>query len=271
MSYLRDDLAAAWQGRDPIAAAQALQGEVFREVANRRTLRVHINGAAYFLKLHMGVGWREIFKNWLSLKPAVLGAANEYDACRYLEELKIPAPRPAAFAQRGCNPAKRISFIVCDELSGYESLEDVTGRWLRQPATLVERRRVLRAVARFARRFHAAGLIHRDFYICHLLADTSAYASGEVQLAVLDLHRARRFRQVPRRWLVRDVAALVFSALDLNYSRSDWCRFVRLYSGKPVRRAFTEDAAFWRAVWARARKLYQQGLQDGTVLGLYKQ
>ena len=33
--------------------------------------------------------------------------------------------------------------------------------------------------------------------------------------------------QLPQRWRLRDLAALLFSTLDLGYSRRDWLRFVR--------------------------------------------
>ena len=56
-------LAAPWS--DP-GEAFNIQGEVYREPrgANRRTLRFELNGQGYFLKLHWGVGWREILKNF---------------------------------------------------------------------------------------------------------------------------------------------------------------------------------------------------------------
>ena len=40
-----------------------LDGEVYREVASRRTFRFEHDGKAYFAKVHFGVGWKEIIKN----------------------------------------------------------------------------------------------------------------------------------------------------------------------------------------------------------------
>jgi heptose I phosphotransferase len=268
--YLRDDIAALWSREDALARAFGLRGEVFRDVAGRRTLRVEIQRRYFFVKLHYGVGWAEIFKNWLLFKRPILGASNEFEACRGLAEAGIAAPVVAAYALSRGNLASRQSFVLCDELAGYTSLEDCTDLWHTQAPDLRLKQRVLYAVADFARRFHAQGFIHRDFYICHLLAEDAHYATGQVSLAVLDLHRARRFDKIPQRWLKRDLAALLFSTMDLGYSRRDWLRFIRIYTGQPLSSVMAERGAFWQSVLERAEKLYDEGLRKGVVKGLYR-
>ena len=268
--YLREDIAALWSAEDILDTAFALDGEVFRDVPGRRTLRVKLGEAYYFVKLHYGVGWGEVVKNWLQLKRPVVGAENEYDACRELAKLGITAPRPAAFAQSSGPAARRRSFVLCDELAGYTSLEDLTEHWAETPPSLAERRMLLKAVAQFAKTFHGHGFIHRDFYICHLLSNDITRAAGKQELAVLDLHRARRFEHIPKRWLRRDLAALIFSCLDLGFSQRDWLRFIRIYTGLPLKTVFSRDARFWQTVWTRAEKLYDEGLRKGTVKGFYR-
>ncbi|HEX6267077.1 MAG TPA: hypothetical protein VFZ81_09300, partial [Burkholderiales bacterium] len=61
---------------------------------------------------------------------------------------------------------------------------------------------------------------------------------------------------IPRRWRIKDIGALYFSAADIGLTRRDLLRFVRLYTGKPLRQSLQEDAAFWRAVTRRAEKFY---------------
>jgi heptose I phosphotransferase len=268
--YLRDDIAEIWGGADVLQQAFGLQGEIFRDVPGRRTLRVELDGSHYFVKLHYGVGWAEIVKNWLQFKRPVVGAANEFTACQGLAQAGIPAPLAAAYAASFGSIAARRSFILCDELSGYTSLEDLTDRWESQPPDKYLKRRMLYAVAAFARRFHEQGFIHRDFYICHLLAQDAAYAEGRITLAVLDLHRARRFDNIPRRWLKRDLAALLFSSMDLGFSRRDWLRFIRIYTGQPLRQVLREQGAFWQAVLDRAERVYDKGLRKKVVKGLYR-
>ena len=270
MSYVRDDIAELWDDKSLLDHAFALEGEVFRDVARLKTMRVQLASKHYFVKLHMGVGWGEILKNWLQFKRPVLGAENEYFACRDLEKKGIRAPLVAAYAMGGGSIATRPSFVLCDELAHHISLEDVTNTWFDAPPSERTRSRMLYAVARFAKEFHGCGFIHRDFYICHLLADEKALNEGSFDLAVLDLHRARQFEEIPDRWLYRDLGGLLFSTLDLGYTRRDWYRFIRLYSGRPLAVELAERGQFWQRVLNRAEALYKEGMRKGIVKGKYQ-
>ena len=265
--YLRDDLKAAWRGRDPFDVVRGLRGETFRAVKSRRTIRFEVRlgerRATYFAKVHEGVGWGEIVKNLASFKLPVTGSRLEYAACRHLAEQGIPAPRVAAFGRRGRNPARERSFVVCDALVGYASLEDVTDAWLADPPAPGVRRTLILALADLTRALHGAGVNHRDYYLCHVMADTAALAGGEARLAVIDLHRARVRRRVPRRWMLRDLAALLFSALHLGVSRADRCRFLARYTGLPPRAALLRDPGLWRRVERRAERLRRKAIARG--------
>ena len=268
--YLRPGLGGVLAADRLLQWAESIEGDVHRQGRGRRTMRVVLDGKPYFLKFHSGVGWLEILKNWLVGKRPVLGAENEYRACRHLERCGLNAPRVAAFAAGGGNPAARRSLILCDELAGFVSLEDVVDGWEDSPSDAAARRRLVLGVAGFVRRLHEAGVVHRDLYLCHLLLRADAWAAGEVELAVLDLHRARMLSPVPDYWRKRDLAALLFSALDAPVHRNAWLRFVRVYSGRPLRDAFATDGAFWRSVVRRAVKLYGKGLRKGLVKGRFE-
>ena len=252
-----------------LSIAARLDGEVFRAVARRRTVRMLLDGRAYFAKVHLGVGWKEILKNWLVLKPPVLGAENEYRACLHLANAGVRAPVVAGYGMSNGNPAERTSWIVTDELTGYLSLEDLVARWAQHPPKPRDVRKLVEHVARFVREFHGAGVIHRDLYICHILIDEQAWAAGHVNLAVLDLHRAQIHARIPEKWLLRDLAALLFSTLDLGLARGAWLRFVRIYRDRPLRDVFAEEGEFWRRVLERAETLYAKGATKGLVTGDY--
>ena len=262
-TYLAPELAERLGGEDLLRWAATAQGEMFRQVKGRSTLRVRIGGKPYFLKRHLGVGWPEILKNWMVGKRPVLGAENEYRACRHLAACRLPAPRVAAFAAEGGNPARRRSFVLCEELSGHDSLEAVAAQWAHQPPSPLARRRLVLAVARFVRHLHEAGVAHRDLYICHLMLDRQQWAQGEARLAVLDLHRARLQPKLSAYWRKRDLAALLFSTLDLGLPASSRLRFLRAYAGRPLREALAEDARFWRAVARRAQALHDKASRRG--------
>jgi heptose I phosphotransferase len=268
--FLRDDLRSLWGDEGLFDRVLALEGETYRVIANRRTLRFEAAGRAYFAKLHRGVGWGEILKNLAVLRRPVLSARNEFETCRQLASCGIRAPTVAAFGERGRNPARRESFVICDALEGFESLEDLTAGWSAAPPRPAEQRALVMAVARFARRFHESGIVHRDFYLCHLLLDVGAWRAGRIELAVLDLHRARHFQRLPDRWRGRDLAALLFSCLELPLGRRSWLRFVRVYTGRPLREVYAREGRFWRRVERRAHALYRKGLRKGIVRGDYR-
>ena len=116
---------------------------------------------------------------------------------------------------------------------------------------------------------HRAGVVHRDYYLYHLLVDEVQLKSGVVALSLIDLHRAQLRRRVPPRWLVRDLAALLFWCLDLPITRRDRLRFIRAYEGRPLRAALKENGAFWSRVQRRAIALYRKGQSKGLVAGRY--
>ena len=263
--YISSSLAEHFTEAQLLEWAWTVEGNIHRQVKGRCTLRTHVDGRAYFLKRHLGVGWGEILKNLMVGKKAVLGAENEYRACLHLARHDVLAPRAAAFAIERGNPARRRSFVLCGELAGFDSLEDLTDAWADAPPSPLAKRRLVVAAARFVRRLHEIGLAHRDLYICHLLINRRKWAAREVELAVLDLHRARLQSPISHFWRCRDLAALLFSTLHLNLSRFSQLRFVRLYAGRPLREVFDNDSALWRGVERRAKALRKKAQRQRTA------
>jgi hypothetical protein len=239
-------------------------GELYRDLDNRRTLRFSLGGRRYFLKAHYGVGWREILKNLLQLKLPVLGARNEWQAIRRLQALDIETMTLVGYGERGWNPARRQSFVLTGALENTESLEDFCAAWEAHPPTggtaLGLKRALIRKVAEVARRMHANGINHRDFYLCHFLLDRAVIGQevppGGPPLALIDLHRVQLRRRTPARWIVKDIGGLYFSSMRIGLTRRDLYRFMTAYRGKPLRATLREDPAFWRACRLRARRLY---------------
>ena len=126
--FLDDFFQRQWLGKDPFAEVENLDGKVFRNIKNRRTLKFSLDGKSFFLKHHRGVGWREIFKNLFSLKLPVIGAGNEFRAIRKLEALQIKTMHCSAYGERGFNPAARDSFIITEDIGEHRSLEEIAVR-----------------------------------------------------------------------------------------------------------------------------------------------
>ena len=131
--FLDPELKALFADKDVFDTVFAIEGEVFRNVKNRKTMRFQFNNRNYFVKIHRGVGWKEIFKCLSMGKKPVLGAENEFEAIRLLEKLGVPTMKCRAFAKRGSNPAKQESFIITDELQNKIPLEDFCKDWKANP------------------------------------------------------------------------------------------------------------------------------------------
>lgn len=269
--YLREEFQSAWQGKDPFAEVKSLRGKVFREVKDRRTLRFELNGRSYFLKLHRGVGWKEIFKNWSQLKWPILGAEQEYQAILRLQQLKVETMSVAAFGEQGANPAKKLSFIITDDLVGTENLENYCRPWPQHPPQPAFKRLLIERIARVSRTLHENGLNHRDYYIGHFhldlrcLPESGPISDDEIHLHLIDLHRMQQRENMPVRWAVKDIGGLYFSAMDIGLTKRDLLRFMRLYKGKSLRETLAQDNEFWQAVEQRAQQLYAKGLRKGIV------
>jgi heptose I phosphotransferase len=240
-----------------------VQGKVHREVRNRRTVEFATGGRNYFVKFQRGCGWGEIAKNLVSFRLPVVSARNEWLAIEAAHRAGVATLTVAGRGLRGGNPARLESFVITEALEGMVSLEELAVRLASLPRLQRVRlnRALLRGVAEVARKFHGAGLNHRDFYLCHFLVhdrDWSQWREGdELQLVLIDLHRVQRRNAVPRRWLVKDLGGLFFSALDAGLTRRDWLRFVEHYRGRPWRELLANEAVLWKAVAANAAEMYR--------------
>jgi len=67
--------------------------------------------------------------------------------------------------------------------------------------------RLVSRLADVAGRFHAQGFSHQDFYLCHFFWD-----EDDERLTIIDLQRLRFSRTPRRRWVVKDLAELFYSA-----------------------------------------------------------
>lgn len=257
---LSDELASAWQGQNVFELVQHLSGTVARAVPGRQTLRFELNGEFFYRKLHTGVGWSEIVKNLISGRLPITGARNEWQALTRLQAAGIPSLIPVGFGERGINPARRLSFIVTKELAGTVQLDD----FLRTHPDLAftSKVRLVEAVARMARALHQQGLNHRDLYLCHFMLDPIVLACpakpARSLLHLVDLHRAQLRKKVPFRWLVKDLASIYFSAMDLGITPKDIARFLQIYFDRPLGWVMQHQRKLLRAVTLRAEQLYQR-------------
>lgn len=259
---LAEPFRTAWQQRDAFVEVEALQGQVYRELEGRRTLRTERAGRGYFVKIHRGIGWGEILKNLLSARLPVLGARNEWEAIQRLTAAGVPTMTAVGFGERGHNPAAQHSFIITEELAPTISLEDFCRDWPTQPPAPVLKWALVRRVAEMVGGMHRAGVNHRDCYICHFLLHTDQPISAtQFRLSVIDLHRAQTRARVPHRWRDKDLAALHFSALAIGLTTRDRLRFLQAYFQTSLRHVLREEAALLRWLTREGERLQARYLR----------
>ncbi len=254
--FVRPPLDQPWFTEQPFAVVEALEGDVYRALDGRRTLRTEVAGQPVFAKIHGGVGWSEIFKNLIRLRLPVISALNEWRAIVRLGKLGVPTMQGLAAGERGGNPAHRESFLITAELRPTISLEDLTRNWREQPPPLWLKRAILRRLATMVRAMHAGGVNHRDCYLCHFLLHQPVPDNpAELRIALIDLHRAQMRRRVPRRWRDKDLAALYFSSLPMGLTRNEELRFLRLYFDRPLKEVMRTERRSLRWLQNEAPRL----------------
>ncbi|UEG61983.1 lipopolysaccharide core heptose(I) kinase RfaP [Stutzerimonas chloritidismutans] len=264
---LLEPFKSLWHGEDPFVEVERLDGQVYRELEGRRTLRTEVDGQGYFVKIHRGIGWAEIAKNLLTAKAPVLGAGQEWRAIQRLHEVGVPTMTAVAYGERGANPASQHSFIITEELAPTVSLEDFTADWLEQPPAPSLKRALIAEVARMAGTMHRAGVNHRDFYICHFLLHTNKpVTASDFRLSLIDLHRAQVRATTPPRWRNKDLAGLYFSAIEIGLTRGDKLRFLREYFQRPLREILRDEATLLSWLEGKAERLYRRKQRYGDVL-----
>ncbi len=244
IQQIPDSVSTHLQG-DPFTAMMQLQGKAFRDVPGRKTLQVQIGGKSFFVKQHFGVGWGEIFKNLFSLKKPVLGAMTEVAAIQKLDAIGIPNTPLVAYGQRGCNPATMQSFVLTEDLGDIITAEELSEGWLSKPAE--SRQALIQALAELAKKLHGAGLCHRDFYLCHFVVKKAEFEQGKLNLHLIDLHRMLQGQSSNGKPVMKDIAGLFFSGLQVGWGAEDLALFKQHY--------LPQSDAFWTQVESRSKAL----------------
>lgn len=234
----------------------SLKGKMYRQVKNRTTISTTIGEEEYFIKMHRGVGWKEILKNIAAFKSVALGAKQEYNAIREMKKAGILVPTVCAYATSGINPARIRSFIATKKINYQYDLEKLCQTWSTNPPHFIFKRKLIHRVAEITRKMHENGMNHRDLYLCHFLLN--AHNKKNFDIYLIDLHRVQIRKKVPLRWRAKDLAGLYFSAMNIGLSKNDEYYFLTCYYNKPLRIIFKHHRwiCFW--IYWRARRLYRR-------------
>lgn len=180
-------------------------------------------------------------------------AGNEWTWIERLTAAGIPCLQGVAFGEQLHRRREVHSAIVTAPSPG-RSLETWCKEW-----TIADRakiRSLIPQAAALSAKLHAAGFIHRDFYLSHLFFDPARPI--ERSLCLIDLARVIRPTWRMRRWIVKDLAALNHSAPAPLVTRADRVRWLRAYLGVP-RLGSDGKALAYRVIGKSARVAARDG------------
>ncbi len=237
-----DDVFALEQGKD---LAKKSIGRYRRRIELEVTLPSGPSTKLY-LKRYDRPPLLKQLADWLAHRRRVCCAGVEHDAAFALCAAGIGTPHIVAWGcQRGSLFEQR-SFLLTQQIPNSDSLERRLPACFGSSGALQDRRRFIRSLAQFIRRFHLTGYRHRDLYLAHIFCSTSG------QFCLIDL--ARAFKPLlARRFQVKDLAQLHYSAPARVFSRTDRLRFYLTYRERP--RLSASDKSMIRAVAKKAERM----------------
>lgn len=221
----------------------------------------HQKSRGVYLKKHHVCTWRTRLRAKLGIGPRENAGRAEAENVGSLTDDGIDVMKLLAYGEKLHTDGLLESFVLTEELEDYYELQKfLRRRFARRQSGRTVRRdhhldRLIRKVAGIVRRFHAAGYNHRDLYCCHFFIKERV--RGEFEIRLIDLQRVQRRRRFRRRWLVKDLAQLSWSAPHDRIGCTQKMAFMRHYLG--VRKLRPADKRLIREVLAKqqlmARKL----------------
>jgi len=200
-------------------------------------------------------------RNWLSHHNRRSNALREFEAAKKLTAAGINTPKVVSYGEQWSTLFEERSFIITEKIPGAESLERKLPDCFNGPATtenLKLRRNFIVQSAAFIRKFHETNYRHRDLYFSHIFySDT-----GEFYL--IDLARVFGPIILRRRFQIKDIAQVYYSAPGKHFSETDRMRFYMAYTGQ--KRLTRKDKEFIRKVINKAERMARHNIKHGRVV-----
>jgi len=231
-------------------------GTMMRSVPGRSTVRIELklpSGGTQvtFLKRYEPAyltPTRRLLRllHWPGAKDEAL---NEWEAIHALRAAGFSTAEPIAVGQNQSFGVVLRSFLLTAEIAGGIAAHDYARSLEARP-----RRELALQVAELTRRFHGAGFVHKDCYLSHLFVVERG--SGR-ELFFIDLQRVARPRGFRRRWVIKDLAQLAYSAQLSGATSRDLLAFTRAYFGRD--KLTPADRRRLTSVLRRVQTLHRRG------------
>jgi len=211
-----------------------------------------------FLKRYNSPPVAAQISNWLAARGRKSCAMHEYDIMIALAAAGIGAPRPISCGEQWDALFEKRSFILTVRIPDAKALERKLPRCFNVPATkenVRRRREFIMRLARFIKQFHETGYRHRDLYFSHI------FYGDKGGFFLIDLARVFKPLVLGRRFQIKDLAQVYYSAPGRYFSRTDRLRFYLTYAGRS--RLTGEDKGFVREVINKAQRIARREKKHG--------
>ena len=156
-----------------------------------------------YIKRYKPLPLKEYFKSITSFRPIhIKGAYHEWDAIAAFHNRKLPTMQPIAVAETEhgtCNLTLGITnYTRASEI--FKQLKDKPDEPRKQD--------LIKKIAELAKNMHSAGFGHQDFYLVHMFIKEQ----NNDEFFLIDLQRLIIQKNLSKRWRVKDLAQLYYSA-----------------------------------------------------------
>lgn len=204
--------------REIMATSDGRRLRALKDRENWRLDLAHPSGVqGAFLKKHHGRSLGSWLRAKFNLGPGATAGRVEARNIARLSRAGIAAMRLIAFGEQLHCDGTLESFVLTEELTGYLQLDQFIKQRFAPIADLEPHseqhdqwRTLIAQVAELASKFHRMGYNHRDLYCCHFFIKEPR--PGQFLVNLIDLQRVEHRARWRRRWIVKDLAQLAYSA-----------------------------------------------------------
>lgn len=196
------------------------------------------------------------FRNWLMSRSRVSCGLISFKSASELAAVGINTPKSLFYGEQWGYFFERRSFIITEKIPNAESLERKLPDYFSETTTVEQlkmRRSFIVQLAGFVKKFHETGYCHRDLYLSHI------FYSDNGDFYLIDLARAFKPIIQHRRFLIKDIAQVYYSAPAKYFSKTDRLRFYITYAGR--QKLTGKDKAFIRKVINRAKRMARHDMK----------
>jgi hypothetical protein len=226
---------------------------------SRLEFEIQSPAVTVFLKRYDKPPFLAQLRSWLAAHSRVSCAAFSFKSAKELAAAGINTPKTLFYGEQWGTFFEKRSFIITEIIPNAESLERKLPDCFDGPATVEKlkfRRNFIAQLASFIRKFHETDYRHRDLYLSHIFYSDS----GDFYL--IDLARAFKPVVRRRRFRIKDIAQLYYSAPARYFSRTDRLRFYLSYIGQGDK-LNGKDKTFIRRVINKARWMARHEVKHG--------